>query len=132
MRWLALAIVLLWPGSAWSDDLPQGAGHPPGAIHLKLYDQGCCQTNGCEPVPNEAVTEASDGFRILYRSKQFGVVRGFVPRGQERNSNGCYDGMCFHVCAKWRMIFGGSCAEYGCTMRNEPPQVECIYVPSVT
>jgi len=134
MGWLAARV----PAQAGVNHqgLPVGLGHPPN--HTEYFDGDCCNQNDCEMVPDAAVQETKDGWKIRYWTEKYGglMVLGFVARGQERASKKCTeDGNCIGVCAyphtkttsRGAGTFGTEVPDY-----TKPAFVRCLYVMPLT
>lgn len=111
--------------------LPEGLGHPPN--HTEYFDGNCCNNNDCEMVPDQAITETKDGYKIRYWTQKYGgmIVEGFVPHGQERMSKRCTEtGECTGVCSYPQYKPTGGTGTFG-TMApdySKPAFVRCLYV----
>jgi hypothetical protein len=51
-----------------------------------FYSGVCCNGYDCEPIADDAVRESKSGFAIQYRSIHGVDVKGFIKRGQEKQS----------------------------------------------
>jgi hypothetical protein len=51
-----------------------------------FYSGACCNGMDCEPIADDAVRESESGFAIEYRSVHGMKVKGFIKRGQEKQS----------------------------------------------
>jgi hypothetical protein len=125
-------VALLYAASAHAGDntsgLPTGLGHPPN--HLEYFDGNCCTGHDCEMVPDSAVQETKDGWKVRYWTDKYGgmVVEGFVKRGEERMSKKCQDGNCMGVCS-YRATDPTKCSQYGYDYDNtKPAKVRCLYL----
>jgi len=51
------------------------------------YDTFCCNTNDCQPLPDDAVLRSTpEGYEIEYRSQHGHMVKGFIPHDKVKPS----------------------------------------------
>lgn len=98
------------------EGLPVGLGHP--SDHTSYFDGNCCNKNDCEMIPDTAITETADGWKVRYWTNNWGgrIVEGFVKRGSEKMSKRCSpDGLCNGICTYF-------------SSERVPAHVRCLYI----
>ena len=115
---LGIAFLIAGKASAQDASIPRGLGHP--SDHQSYFDGNCCNKSDCEMIPDNAISETADGWRVRYWTNNWGgrVVEGFIKRGQERMSKRCSpDGFCT-----------GACSIYPGPDPNTPAAIRCLYI----